>query len=116
MYQPALRPDQIKALYYLKLKLARPMTELGQWRGECVLPFPSSRLIRIPPPHGVGNQNPSVALAWSSPVILDSLGVGFDVPDSQAQILFQPEAASGTHSNGRSRFEAANAACCIRAD
>ncbi len=30
MYQPALRPDQIKALYYLKLKLARPMTELAQ--------------------------------------------------------------------------------------
>ncbi len=30
MYQPALRPDQIKALYYLKLKLARPMTELTQ--------------------------------------------------------------------------------------
>ena len=30
MYQPALRPDQIKALYYLKLRLARPMTELAQ--------------------------------------------------------------------------------------
>ncbi len=30
MYQPALRPDQIRALYYLKLKLARPMTELAQ--------------------------------------------------------------------------------------
>ena len=30
MYQPALRPDQIKALYYLKRKLARPMTELAQ--------------------------------------------------------------------------------------
>ncbi len=30
MYQPALRPDQIKALYYLKLKLSRPMTELAQ--------------------------------------------------------------------------------------
>ena len=28
MYQPALRPEQIKALYYLKLKLGRPMTEL----------------------------------------------------------------------------------------
>ncbi len=28
MYQPALRPDQIKTLYYLKLKLGRPMTEL----------------------------------------------------------------------------------------
>ncbi len=30
MYQPALRPDQIKALYYLKQKLARPMTELAR--------------------------------------------------------------------------------------
>ncbi len=30
MYQPALRPDQIKALYYLKEKLARPMTELAR--------------------------------------------------------------------------------------
>ena len=30
MYQPALRPDQIKALYYLKKKLARPMTELAR--------------------------------------------------------------------------------------
>ncbi len=28
MYQPALRPEQIRALYYLKLKLGRPMTEL----------------------------------------------------------------------------------------
>ena len=28
MYQPALRPEQIKALYYLKLKVGRPMTEL----------------------------------------------------------------------------------------
>ncbi len=28
MYQPALRPEQIKALYYLKLQLRRPMTEL----------------------------------------------------------------------------------------
>ncbi len=28
MYQPALRPDQVKALYYLKRKLSRPMTEL----------------------------------------------------------------------------------------
>ncbi len=28
MYQPALRPDQIKALYYLKRKFSRPMTEL----------------------------------------------------------------------------------------
>ena len=28
MYQPALQPKQIKALYYLKLKLGRPMTEL----------------------------------------------------------------------------------------
>ncbi len=30
MYQPALRPDQIKALYYLKRKLSRPMTELAR--------------------------------------------------------------------------------------
>ncbi len=30
MYQPGLRPDQIKALYYLKEKLARPMTELAR--------------------------------------------------------------------------------------
>ncbi len=30
MYQPTLRPDQIRALYYLKLKLAHPMTELAQ--------------------------------------------------------------------------------------
>ncbi len=30
MYQPALRPDQIKALYYLKEKLARPMTDLAR--------------------------------------------------------------------------------------
>lgn len=28
MYQPALRPRQIKALYYLKCRLGRPMTEL----------------------------------------------------------------------------------------
>ena len=28
MYQPALRPEQVKALYYLKLKVGRPMTEL----------------------------------------------------------------------------------------
>ncbi len=28
MYQPALRPEQIKALYYLRLKLGRAMTEL----------------------------------------------------------------------------------------
>ena len=26
LYQPALRPDQIKALYMLKLKVRRPMT------------------------------------------------------------------------------------------
>ncbi len=30
MVQPALRPDQIKALYYVKKKLSRPMTELVQ--------------------------------------------------------------------------------------
>ncbi len=30
MYQPALRPDQIKSFYYLKKRLARPMTELAR--------------------------------------------------------------------------------------
>ena len=30
MYQPALRPDQIKALYHLKRKLERPMTKLAR--------------------------------------------------------------------------------------
>ncbi|MGE0823233.1 MAG: hypothetical protein AB7G75_29415 [Candidatus Binatia bacterium] len=28
MYQPALRPDQIKALYFLKVQRRRPMTKL----------------------------------------------------------------------------------------
>jgi hypothetical protein len=28
LYQPALRPDQIKALYHLKLRVRRPMTAL----------------------------------------------------------------------------------------
>jgi len=28
MYQPALRPDQIEALYRLKVELRRPMTKL----------------------------------------------------------------------------------------
>ena len=28
MYQPALRQEQIKALYYLKLQIKRPMTQL----------------------------------------------------------------------------------------
>jgi len=28
MYQPALRPDQVKALYYLKRQVRRPMTKL----------------------------------------------------------------------------------------
>ena len=28
MYQPALRPDQIKRLYYLKLRRRTPMTRL----------------------------------------------------------------------------------------
>ncbi len=28
MYQPALRPEQIKALYYLKLQRQEPMTVL----------------------------------------------------------------------------------------
>lgn len=37
MYQPALRPEQIKALYYLKLKLGRPMTKLVQEAVEVYL-------------------------------------------------------------------------------
>ncbi len=28
MYQPALRPEQVKALYYLKVRLKRPMTSI----------------------------------------------------------------------------------------
>ena len=28
MYQPALRPDQIRRLYYLKLQRRKPMTRL----------------------------------------------------------------------------------------
>ena len=28
MYQPALRPDQVKALYFLKQQRRRPMTKL----------------------------------------------------------------------------------------
>jgi hypothetical protein len=28
VYQPALEPEQVKALYYLKLKLDQPMTSL----------------------------------------------------------------------------------------
>ena len=28
MYQPALEPEQIRALYYLKLRVGRPMTHL----------------------------------------------------------------------------------------
>ena len=30
MYQPSLRPDQIEALYHLKVALGRPMTKLAQ--------------------------------------------------------------------------------------
>ena len=37
MYQPALRPEQVKALYYLKLKLGRPMTELVREEVEVYL-------------------------------------------------------------------------------
>ncbi len=37
MYQPALRPEQIKALYYLKRKLGRPMTKLVQEAVEAYL-------------------------------------------------------------------------------
>ncbi len=37
VYQPALRPEQVKALYYLKLKLGRPMTKLVQEAVEIYL-------------------------------------------------------------------------------
>ena len=30
LYQPALRPDQIEALYHLKVALRQPMTKLAQ--------------------------------------------------------------------------------------
>jgi hypothetical protein len=30
LYQPALRPDQVEALYHLKVALRRPMTKLVQ--------------------------------------------------------------------------------------
>jgi len=30
VYQPALRPDQVKALYHLKCALKRPMTKLAR--------------------------------------------------------------------------------------
>ena len=30
LYQPALRPDQVKALYHLKCALNRPMTKLAR--------------------------------------------------------------------------------------
>jgi len=30
MYQPQLRPDQIEALYHLKVELQRPMTKLAR--------------------------------------------------------------------------------------
>ena len=37
MYQPALRPDQVEALYYLKLKLRKPMTRILQQALDCYL-------------------------------------------------------------------------------
>ncbi len=37
MYQPALQPKQIKALYYLKLKTGRPMTKLVREAVEAYL-------------------------------------------------------------------------------
>ena len=37
MYQPTLRPKQIKALYYLKLKTGRPMTKLVREAVEAYL-------------------------------------------------------------------------------
>ncbi len=37
MYQPALRTDQVEALYYLKLKLRKPMTRILQQALDCYL-------------------------------------------------------------------------------
>lgn len=37
MYQPALQPRQIKALYYLKLRTGRPMTKLVREAVEAYL-------------------------------------------------------------------------------
>ena len=37
MYQPALRQDQIRALYHLKLELKQPMTELAREAIDCFL-------------------------------------------------------------------------------
>jgi hypothetical protein len=37
MYQPALRHDQIKALYHLRVELRRPMTKLAREAIDCFL-------------------------------------------------------------------------------
>jgi hypothetical protein len=37
LYQPALRPDQIAALYHLKCALKRPMTKLARAAVDCFL-------------------------------------------------------------------------------
>ena len=39
MYQPALRPDQIRTLYYLKLREKRPMTRLVREAVDIFLAF-----------------------------------------------------------------------------
>jgi len=36
-YQPQLRPDQIEALYHLKVELRRPMTTLAREAVDCFL-------------------------------------------------------------------------------
>ncbi len=52
VYQPALRPDQIKALYYLKLKLGRPMTELVREAVEVYLNEHGGSERIVPPSEG----------------------------------------------------------------
>ena len=37
MYQPALRRDQVQALYHLKAELKRPMTKLAREAIDCFL-------------------------------------------------------------------------------
>ena len=36
-YQPQLRPDQIEALYHLKVELRRPMTKFAREVVDCFL-------------------------------------------------------------------------------
>ena len=44
MYQPALRPDQVTALYYLKRQVHRPMTRLVQEAVDLYLAAHSEQL------------------------------------------------------------------------